>query len=214
MALGLPRPALAQTASNVLADVDRFRAAMPALAANVVLRRGQRAPVHVRLVRTAAGVDIVAPDSEAASWTASAPVGDMSARLLAAFCASGPLAVAVGALGYALPHETLGMDVLDTERGPTLAQRVGDSLCALIVEAGIARPRVLRIGRDETAWTVAATRYAELTQGWFPERIEIYRGDELEATMVVLDAARRASELAPLPTTERLAPSRMPWLPL
>ena len=87
-------------------------------------------------------------------------------------------------------------------------------LASVELEAGIARPRALHIGRGPTAWSVRAVRYAEVTQGWFPERLEVFRGDAPEATWAVLDAARTVGGLSPLPTLAPQAPARLPWLPL
>ena len=212
--LALPVRARAQTSAQLVAEVDRFRAVMPNLAANVALRRGDDALRHLRVARREEGLELLEPRESAALWTGAEPAEDMSARLIAAFCACGPLDASVGALGYTLERTHLGMDVLETEDGQTLIHLVGGALASVELEAGIARPRALHIGRGPTAWSVRAVRYAEVTQGWFPERLEVFRGDAPEATWAVLDAARTVGGLSPLPTLAPQAPARLPWLPL
>lgn len=195
--LGLPlatvaRPASAQSAEQALADVDRFRAVLRPMSANVALRRdGLTAG---RVTRTAAGLRW----ADGAEWTAATPEDDMVARLLAAFCGTGPLAEAVDALGYTLEGDELGFAPTPGADGDALVRRIGGSLAAVWVEPGIHRPRLLRIGRDETAWSVVATTYGSLSNGWFPERLDVRRGDETVASLAVTDAAPSLADLAPL----------------
>ena len=166
------------------------------------------------MARREQGLELLEPRESAALWTGAEPVDDMSARLIAAFCACGPLDASIGVLGYTLERTHLGMDVLETENGRKLIHRVGGALASVELEAGISRPRALHIGRGPTAWSIRAVRYAEVTQGWFPERLEVFRGDEPEATWVVLDAARSVGGLSPLSMLAPRAPARLPWLPL
>ena len=89
--LALPVRARAQTSAQLVEEVDRFRAVMPNLAANVALRRGDAALRHLRVARREEGLELLEPRESAALWTGAEPAEDMSARLIAAFCACGPL---------------------------------------------------------------------------------------------------------------------------
>lgn len=195
--LGLPvltvaRPLRAQSAAQALADVDRFRAVLRPMSANVALRRdGLTAG---RVTRTAAGLRW----ADGSDWTSATPDDDMVARLLAAFCGTGPLAEAVAGLGYTLEGDELGFAPSPGADGDPLVRRIGGPLAAVWVEPGIHRPRLLRIGRDETSWSVIALTYGALSNGWFPERLDVKRGEDTVASLAVTDAAPSLADLAPL----------------
>ena len=201
----VPATAFATTPSQALADVDRFRRAMLPLAGNAVLRI-EPAMSAVRFERTLDGITLVEP--AAATWTAATPTEAWVPRLLAAFLAAGPLATSMDALGYPLGDTELGWAPNPGADGDPLVRRIGGPLASIAFEPGIARPRHLEVGRDETRWSVTALTYSAAAQGWFPERLDVRDANGVVASFAVLDAAPYRQDLAPLAAVA--APSRAP----
>lgn len=214
---GLGRPAVAQSAQDLLRDVDTFRTVFgPAVVLNVT--QLDATPRTVRLQLSCDAPQQLSPTPEPLADSAPAPQ-----RLLVAALCSGTLDAAFEGLGVTFAPQLLSFEVWHEAGTPLLVRRIGSAGASIAIEPSIARPRQYRIQTTDGVWSVELTSYLEGRNGWYPQTAIVRRDNAIVLRWAILDAAATAESLAPLPTqgpqttltgTAQRPDVRFPYLPL
>lgn len=182
----------------LIEDATTFRAALPAVAANLELQdggpaqflrfeRGERPPS----LTDAAGAALPPPADGDAAFA--------RALLLAALSSTSPVEALAG-LGCDLDRSDLGLFLFAHPAESVIVRRIGtDNRCWLGLEPEIARPREWAITRNRELWVARIGAYSGATNGWFPERIDIVRNGQNMLSLLVTSVAPAPRDLPPLP---------------
>jgi len=204
----------AQTASEILDDVDTFRSALDGTVyANVSIEAATPVALRLRAAHDglrftdAAGVErVVRVDDDTLPF---------EQRLLALVLTEQGLGEALDGLGVGFGAQLLSYEVFEPAGvEPMLVRRLGTATVSVTVEPGLARLREVRIRHDDGVYRVLVPRYSDLASGWYPERVEVRLDDQLLLALTATDVAPDAGALAPLPTVQRAPRIRFPRLPL
>lgn len=214
LTVGVAGGAVAQTAAELIDDVDTFRSALDGTVyANVAIEAAT--PVTLRLRAAHDGLEFTDRDGVERSVRADDASVPFEQRLLAVVLTEQPLADALSGLGVGFGSQLLSYEVFDDAAPePLLVRRIGTATVSVTVEPGIARLRELRIRHDDGVYRVTVPTYSDHASGWFPEQVEIRLDDQLLLALTATDVAPDPGALAPLPVEDRGPRIRFPRLPL
>ncbi len=206
-----PSRADAQTAEQLVEDLDSFRAALGTVYGTVTL-----GPSHAsyRLMTVPDGIELTDQRGGTLSWRVDAEgLGDAQ-RLLALVLGSGAVSTLLERLDAPLEVESLGISVMSD--GLSLANRVGALEGTwIMMELGTSRPWEYHVALNGSPWTVRVESYSEDASGWFPDRVRILRQGQTAMTAelegLTPDPALLEDPSAWLPPSSAI---RFPRLPL
>jgi hypothetical protein len=193
-------PALAKAPSSaaaLLEDAATFRAALPSVAANLLIAQRGSATA-ARLERTEG--QLLLTGANGAEFTATGSAADTFAlRLLRLALGATPPATAFAELDCRLPATHLGLFLFAHPEESLIVDRVGSlETCWLGLETEIARPREWAVNHAGQLWMVRIATYATNTNGWFPQRLDVVRNGEILLTATVTAVAPTPRDLPPL----------------
>ena len=193
-------PALAKAPSSaaaLLEDAATFRAALPSVAANLLIAQSGSATA-ARLERTEG--QLLLTGANGAAFTATGSAADTFAlRLLRLALGATPPATAFAELDCRLPATHLGLFLFAHPEESLIEDRVGSlQTCWVGLETEIARPREWAVNHAGQLWMVRIATYATNTNGWFPQRLDVVRNGEILLTATVTAVAPTPRDLPPL----------------
>lgn len=193
-------PALAarpSRATALLEDAATFRAALPSVAANLLIVRSG-STTAARLERTEGQLLLTGADG--AELTATSSAADaFSLRLLRLALGATPPATAFAEFDCRLTATHLGLFLFAHPDESLIVDRVGSlQTCWVGLETEIARPREWALNQAGKLWMVRVATYATNTNGWFPQRLDVVRNGEILLTATVTSVAPTPRDLPPL----------------
>ena len=193
-------PALAKAPSSaaaLLEDAATFRAALPSVAANLLIAQSGSATA-ARLERSEG--QLLLTGANGAAFTATGSAADTFAlRLLRLALGATPPSAAFAELDCRLPATHLGLFLFAHPEESLIVDRVGSlQTCWVGLETEIARPREWAVNHAGQLWMVRVATYATNTNGWFPQRLDVVRNGEIILTATVTSVAPTPRDLPPL----------------
>jgi len=193
-------PALAarpSRAAALLEDAATFRAALPTVAANLLIAQSGSATA-ARLERTDGQLLLTGADGAELTAMGSA-AHTFALRLLQLALSATPPAAAFADLDCRLPATHLGLFLFAHPEESLIVDRVGSlQTCWVGLETEIARPREWAVNHAGQLWMVRIATYATNTNGWFPQRLDVVRNGEILLTATVTAVTPTPRDLPPL----------------
>jgi hypothetical protein len=213
VAIGAPAAVRAQSAAEILDDLDAVRGALGETV-HLNLRVDDVSPEVLRVACETDGIVLIDAVGRRLAVGPENPFAETSARLLAVALATGPLGDALHGLAAPPGEQLLGYEALETLEGPVLGRRIGTAELSVVAEHGTWRLRQLRVRIGDVPWSVDVVRYGPAGNGWLPGELVIREAGQVRAVATVLDAAPDPGALAPLQGPAARPPVRLPRIPL
>ena len=198
----------AQTASQILEDVDIFRSALGDVYGIVRISPNE----EYRFERQETGLLLTDQNKQTILWDINS--SEMRLCLVGLLLSDLPMEEVFSQLSVSFRVEQEGIGVLDD--GSTFIHRIGDLEGSWIaLEVGTSRPWRYNIPIEEVFFEIRIESYSEEASGWFPDRIRVLEDGQ---TTMNIAFERLVEEASLVPTPESWIPRpvyvHFPWLPL